>query len=133
LLSVVLILIITPCVFSEKKTVDINKFEDTVYESGGLTFNNFVIFEKDGWITPNGWRKLNIKLTGKNTSGDPLRLELQFAGLDNSGEVLWAMSASPIMGILSEQSVEEISSSVLVKPGTLSKTKVIVIIFTGEI
>lgn len=132
ILASVLLTLMTQAAFAEKMVVSFDKFEETVYRSGTLTFNNFTIFEKDGWMTPNGWNDLHVKLSGKNNGSDALSIGLQFAGKNTAGEVIWAMDIAPMMGIISEKSLEEISGSVLVKPGTLNKTKEVVVIFSGE-
>jgi hypothetical protein len=124
--------VVVPTVCAESEEFSVGSFEETVYKRGTVTFNNFLIHEDDGWLTPRGWHDLKIKLSAKNSAAEALSLGLQFVGKDKSGKILWAMSAAPMMGILSEKSLEEISGSVLVEPGTLGRTDKIVVIFAGE-
>ena len=129
---VMFFLVTAATVYSESNVVSLEEFENTVYERGAVTFNNFTLVENDSWTTPNGWKNLKVTLSAKNRGNDALRLNLQFAGKDKNGEIIWAISASPMMGIISEKSLEEISGSVLVKPGTKDRTAEIVIIYSGE-
>ena len=131
-LLLIMATVVIPTVCAESEEISVGSFEETVHKRGTVTFNNFLIHEDDGWMTPRGWHNLKIKLSAKNTAADALSLGLQFVGKDKSGKILWAMSAAPMMGILSDKSLEDISASVLVKPGTLERTDTIVVIFAGE-
>lgn len=128
------IIIVAFPVLAEPKKMSIADFEKYSYNSEQLILNNFTIYEdEDDWFGPSGWNTLRIKLSGKNNSTDSITFEIQTAGLNANREVLWCMKVQPMMGVISEKTLEEVSGSAYVKPGTLSKTDTVVIIFAGDL
>lgn len=121
-------------VLAEPKAFSVADFERYSYNSEQLVLNNFTIYEdEDDWFGPSGWNTLRIILSGKNNSTGSITFEIQTVGLNANREVLWCMKAQPMMGVISEKTLEEVTGSAYVKPGTLRKTDTVVVIFAGDL
>ena len=114
--------------------VTLGEFEDLSHRTDDLILNNFTIYEDDDdWFGPDGWNTLRIKLSGKNRTDDTLHVQLQIIGLDEEGRVLWCTVATPMMGMLSGKTLEELTGSAWIAPGTLDATAKFVVLFSGEL
>ena len=108
-------------------------FDAVEYKRGFIKLNNFTITEtKGGFMAPKGWYSINIQLSGKNKSKKrSAKIQLQVAGLDKDGKVLWAATVAPLFRMIPKQKVTEIKGNALVTRGTLRKTKKIIIHIRG--
>ena len=133
LCAVVLMLSSTSFAKEQSYTTNVSEFEDIEYRDETLKINNFTIKEEHGFMTPDGWSEIDIQMSGKNSSEtNAAKFQLQIAGFDESGKLLWATIAQPGMGIIRETKVEGVNGSALVKEGTLAKTKRVEIILRGS-
>jgi hypothetical protein len=114
-------------------------FETTPKDFGSLELattdvklNNFNISESSNFMTPKGWKNVEVQLSAKNLTGDSVTLQLQVVGLDAAGVVLWATKAEPMMGMLGEDKLEEVKGDALVKSGALKKTAKIIVHVRGS-
>ena len=118
---------------AETKTTTVSDLETLVYETEEIKFNNFTITEGNNMFTdPEGYNHIKVQVSGRNKKSTSYYVQLQIVGFGTNGKVLWAMKAAPTMGILSENSLEQLSGTAWVRPETLQNTEKLLIIFAGD-
>jgi hypothetical protein len=131
-LAIVLVVQTSADAREETFTTDVKGFGDIEMKAETVKLNNFTIAEDRDFMTPRGWNRVRISLSAKNGSSAAARLQLQIAGFDASGNLLWAASLEPLLGLVGAGKVDKLEGHALVTALTLQGTKKIVTYVRGD-
>lgn len=106
------------------------EIENISFKEGGLTVNNVSISEKSSFMAKD-LVNLSFSLSARNSTDKPIKLSIMAAGF-SSNEPVWALSAEPMMSMLSANKTDSIENDVYSIPGTWKKTDKIFIKITGS-
>lgn len=101
-----------------------------VVELGGLTINNFMLREANGFLS--GQPYVELSMSAVNRGGDSAYLSVQFFAVDEKGAAVMAMSAAPIFDMVGAGRSDEIKESVNVNSGELAMVRQFCLRFDGK-
>jgi len=105
----------------QSQTLTRTQFEDISIQSGGVNINNFS-FREDKSFWDRNMSVLKVNFSARNRNDSSKNFAIMLVGFDNANNIIWSMHLEPTMGILSENSTEQISDSVFCTAGTLNRT-----------
>ena len=101
----------------------VSQYEQLVVENGGVTLNNFMIAEKEAWLT-DYMTNIEISFSARNMTEVKHHFVVMLAGLDSTS-IVWTAAIEPKLSTLGKKTTEPLKKSTYVAPGSLLKTKLI--------
>ncbi len=98
---------------------------------GRVRINNFILAEDKSWVAKEVM-VLNFSASGTNRGEGPAYVTLEAVGFDPSGALLFAITAQPMMSIISPGKAEQIHGDIYVAPGLVEKASKICVRVSGE-
>lgn len=133
ILSIVILLNINLFAFEYNTGfISMDDFEDLSIKSNGVRINNFSLAETRAWMA-KGLVNIAVSFSVKNKNEVNKHFSGMFIGIDKDNNVLWALSAEPMMGAIRKKKTDTIKSDVYVTPGTLAKTVKVMTMIIGDI
>ena len=109
----------------------LDDFEDLIVKENGVKINNFSFAEKDAFLT-SGLLKIEVSFSLQNKNDSSKHFTAMIVGR-NGTNILWAISAEPMMSTVKANQTETVKGSAYVSPGTLKRTKSIWLRIVGDI
>ena len=110
------------------------EFDALTITQGGLTFNNFMIVEKESLQIP-GQAAIRLTFSAINKSESLAHIGFMVLGLNDKSQPIWTLrprSMQTILINLNPQTAETWGDGAYVSPGDLEKTKTIWIRIIGD-
>ena len=105
--------------------------EDLIIKENGVKINNFSFAEQDAFMV-TGLVNVVVSFSAKNNNEVPKHFSAMIVG--KSGDnILWAVSAEPMMSTLSPKSTDTINGSSYISPNGLKQTDSIWLRIVGDI
>lgn len=112
--------------------VDIDKLADVTWNSApAVRLNNFNVGERKAHMA-KGVAVIEASFSVANRSAATVHVTGQFVGYDGSGNLLFALSASPMMDMVSANKTETAQGDIYVAPGTIQKLKKMCVTVEGQ-
>ena len=109
----------------------LDDFEDLIVKENGVKINNFSFAEKKAYLA-SGLVNIEVSFSVQNKNDASKHFTVMIVG-KNGTNILWAISAEPMMTTVMANQTETVKGSAYVSPGILKKTKSIWLRIVGDI